>query len=53
MGQDCVTANMQEDKAAFEAWALCARAGGYGRVELTEDVSVSPARMGKKQKPHY
>jgi uncharacterized protein YcgL (UPF0745 family) len=53
MGQDCVTANMQEDKAAFEAWALCARAGGYGRVELTEDGSVSPARMGKRQRPHY
>jgi len=29
------TANMQEDRAAFEAWALCLNAHGYEKVELS------------------
>ena len=53
MGLGCATANMQEDGSAFEAWALCARAAGYGQVELSVD-KPPPGGMGDgPKKLHY
>lgn len=41
------TANMQEDKATFEAWALCLKAHGYENVELSLNGTVGT------NNPHY
>jgi hypothetical protein len=49
MDHGCVTANMQENRAAFEAWALCARGAGYKRVELSAS-EPPPSRMGKSKR---
>ncbi len=40
-------ANMQEDKAAFEAWASCLKAHGYEKVELSLNGTV------ETYNPHY
>jgi hypothetical protein len=51
MSQSCTTANMQENNAAFEAWALYGRTAGYKRVILSEYELTS--EMSKAEKLHY
>ena len=34
MNSSCINANMQENRAAFEAWALLGKAKGYNEVIL-------------------
>jgi len=53
MDLGCATANMQEDKAAFEAWALCARAAGYVRVELSGNGLPQASEISKPKRLHY
>jgi len=53
MDLDCATANMQEDKAAFEAWALSGRVAGYGRVELSGNGLPPPSGISKLKRQHY
>lgn len=48
MNSSCVNANMQENRAAFEAWALVARAKGYDKVILEEEKNIDV-----KSKEHY
>ena len=38
MNSSCINANMQENRAAFEAWALLGKAKGYKKVVL--DVNI-------------
>ena len=37
IGIDGMTANMQDNNAAFEAWALVAKAAGYSRIVLSDN----------------
>ena len=49
--QNYAMKNMQEDNAAFEAWALLGKAKGYAKVELSEkDREVHPTKL---QELHY
>jgi len=51
MSQTGITANMQENNSAFEAWALLARTAGYTRVELSGNECTK--EMSKAEKRHY
>ena len=51
MSQACTSANMQENKSAFEAWALFARTWGYKRVVLSE--SDCMRELSAAEKLHY
>ena len=51
MSQSCATANMQENRAAFEAWALYARTAGYKQIVLSENVWTR--ELNKLEKLHY
>ena len=51
MGKDGVTANMQDNNAAFEAWSLVAKAAGYKQVVLSEIDFISD--LEKIKKLHY
>jgi hypothetical protein len=41
MNDTGISSNMQENPAAFEAWALLAKAKGYAKVELTANCNKS------------
>ena len=51
MNRACTSANMQGNKAAFEAWALFARTHGYSRVVLSE--SDCTRTLSAAEKLHY
>jgi|GEM_PF-1053150 len=51
MNQDCASENMQDNNAAFEAWALVAKAAGYCEVVLSESESTEELQGIKKS--HY
>ena len=51
MDQACTTANMQENSAAFEAWALYGRTAGYKSVILSE--SIWTREISNAEKLHY
>jgi hypothetical protein len=51
MSHSCTTANMQDNNAAFEAWALVLKSEGYGRIVLSE--SESPESPTLTMKQHY
>ena len=38
MNSSCINANMQENRAAFEAWALLGKAREYNEVILNLDI---------------
>ena len=53
MNQAGTTGNMQNNNAAFEAWALVAKAAGYTSVKLSENECIKEMDMTKSQKLHY
>jgi len=52
MNRKGTSANMQTDAAAFEAWALVAKAHGYNKVQLIEDESNEDFEINKSN-PTY